>query len=196
MMGSSFYSGSSVFGLHFIDTLGNDECSTTQGPILWPLLNVVTGRQMFHWNRWMKCCPGTSLKAINECCNLDADVPCPSMNEVLPSDQSYDYYWMLLPGCRCSMDIDEWSANPETSPMAFTECCDLNAECSMGIDEWSAIQGLVLRPLWNAVTSIQMSHGHRWMKCSRGTSPTAITECCDWETDVPWASMNEVLSRD
>jgi hypothetical protein len=24
----------------------------------------------------------------------------------------------------------------------------------------------------------------------------AITECCDWETDVPWASMNEVLLMD
>jgi hypothetical protein len=23
----------------------------------------------------------------------------------------------------------------------------------------------------------------------------AIIECCDWETDVPWASMNEVLPR-
>jgi hypothetical protein len=41
-----------------------------------------------------------------------------------------------------------------------------------------------------------MFHGHRWMKCYPGTSPIAITECCDLVTDVPWASMNEVLPRD
>jgi hypothetical protein len=66
----------------------------------------------------------------------------------------------------------------------------------MGIDEWSATQGLVLWPLLNVVTWIQMLHGHRWMKCCPGTSSMVITECCDWETDVPWASMNEVLPRD
>jgi hypothetical protein len=34
------------------------------------------------------------------------------------------------------------------------------------------------------------------MKCYPETSPiaiTEITECCDWETDVPWASMKEVI---
>jgi hypothetical protein len=30
-------------------------------------------------------------------------------------------------------------------------------------------------------------------KCYPGTSPMAITECCDLEADVPLASMNEVL---
>jgi hypothetical protein len=96
-----------------------------------------------------------------------------SMNEVLPRDQSYGHYWMLWLGDRCSM----------------------------GIDEWSTTQALVLWPLLNVVTWIQMFHGHRWMKCYPGTvvtwrrmfhghwwmkydpsiSPTwmVITECCN-----------------
>jgi hypothetical protein len=57
----------------------------------------------------------------------------------------------------------------------------LGYRCSMGIDEWSATQGSVLWPsvLWLGAQS---------------TSPMAITECCDLDTDV--ASMNEVLPRD
>jgi hypothetical protein len=69
----------------------------------------------------------------------------------------------------------------------------LEDRCSMGIDEWSASQGIALWPLLNVVTWGQMFHGHRWMKCYPGASPMAITECCDLKTDVPWASMNEVL---
>jgi hypothetical protein len=32
--------------------------------------------------------------------------------------------------------------------------------------------------------------------CEDTSSPMAITECCDLETDVPWTSINEVLPRD
>jgi hypothetical protein len=126
--------------------MGIDEwLSATQGPVLWPLLNVVTGRQMFHGHRWTKCYPGTSPIAITECCDWETDVPWASMNEVLPRDQSYRHYWMLWLGDRCPMGIDEWSATqgpvwlgrqmfyghrwmkycPSTSHMAITECCDL-----------------------------------------------------------------------
>jgi hypothetical protein len=41
----------------------------------------------------------------------------------------------------------------------------------------------------------QMFHGHRWMKYYSSTSPLAITECCELKTDIPWASMNEVLPQ-
>jgi hypothetical protein len=125
---------------------------------------------MFHVYRWMKYYPITSPKAITECCDLDTDVPWASMNEVLSwgPAQPNGRYWMLWLGHRCAI----------------------------GNDEWSATQGLALWPLLNVVTRRQMFHGHRWMKCYPGTSPMAITECCDLETDVPWASMNEVLPRD
>jgi hypothetical protein len=87
-------------------SMGIDEWSATQGPVLWPLLNVVTWIQVFHGHRWMKCYPGTSPMAITECCNWETDVPWASMNEVLPRDQSYGNYWMLWLGDRCSMGID------------------------------------------------------------------------------------------
>jgi hypothetical protein len=88
--------------------MGIDEWSATQGPALWPLLNVVTWRQMFHGHWWMKCYPSTSPLAITECCDLETDVPWASMNEVVPRDQPYGHYWMLWLGDRCSMGIDEY----------------------------------------------------------------------------------------
>jgi hypothetical protein len=156
--------------------------SATQGLALWALLNV-TWRQMFHGHWWMKCYPSTP----------------------------YGHYWMLWLGDRRSMVFDEWSTTPSldlwpllnvvpwrqmfhghrwmkcytrTSPMTITECCD---RCSMGINKWSTTQGPVLWPLLNVVTWLQMFHGHRWMKYYPGTSPMAITECCDLEWEVPWA---------
>jgi hypothetical protein len=77
---------------------GIDKSSTTPALVLWPLLNVVTWRQMFHGHRWMKCYPGTSPMSITECCDLGTGVPWASMNEVLPRDQSYGHYWMLWLG--------------------------------------------------------------------------------------------------
>jgi hypothetical protein len=132
-------------------SMGIDEWSATQGPALWPLLNVVTWgkmfhghrwmkyypstslwpllnvatwRQMFHGHRWMKCYPGTSPMAVTECCDMETYVPWASMNEVLPRDKPYGHYWMLWPGDRCCMGNDEWSATPACT-LAITECCDL-----------------------------------------------------------------------
>jgi hypothetical protein len=143
--------------------LGIDEWSATQGPVLWALLNAVTGRLMFHGHRWMKRYTGTSPMAITECCEWKTDVPWASMDEVLPQHYSYGHYWMLWLGDRCST----------------------------GINEWSATQGPAPWPLLNVVSWKQLFHGHRWMKCYRVTTPMAITECCELKTDVPWTSMNE-----
>jgi hypothetical protein len=61
---------------------------------------------------------------------------------------------------------------------------------------WASMN-VVLRdqpsPLLNVVSWTQMFHGHWWMKCHPVTSPMVFTECCDLKTDVPWASMNDVL---
>jgi hypothetical protein len=112
--------------------------------ILW-----LEGR-MYHWHRWMKCYPGTSPKAIIECCDFD----------------------------RCSMGIDEWSAThgPVLYPLLKVVTW---IQMFHGIDAWSATQGPVLWTLLNVATGRQMFHGHRWMKCYPETSPKATTECCD-----------------
>jgi hypothetical protein len=157
------------------------------------------------WHRWMKCYPGTSPIAITECCDMDTGVPWTSMNEVLPRDETYGLYWMMWLGDRSSMGIDEWSSTqgldvwPLLNDVTWWQTYGLywmmwlGNRSSMGIDEWSATKGRVLWLLLNIVTWIQIFHGHRWMKCDPGTSPLVITECCDLETDVSWASMNEVL---
>jgi hypothetical protein len=157
---------------------------------------------------------------IAECCDLVMVVPWASMIEVLPGDQSYGHYWVLWLGSRMMYHGHRWMKTYGLYWMMW-----LGNRSSMGIDEWSATKGRVLWLLLNIVTWIQIFHGHRWMKsypstspmaitelgdldtdvfhghrwmkCYRGTSPImAITECCDWETDVPWVSMNEVLPRD
>jgi hypothetical protein len=109
-----------------------DEWSATQGPVLWPLLNVVTGRLMFHGHRWMKCYPVTSPMTTTECCDWKTDI--------------------ISSSAHLSTSIDEWSAtqwpalwpllNVATGRLIFhghglmkcyplTECCDLKMECSI-----------------------------------------------------------------
>jgi hypothetical protein len=123
---------------------------------------------LFKYRLLNACYTGTSPMAITECCDWETNVPWASM--------------------KCY---------PGTSSMAITDgMLWLKDSCSMDIDEWSTTPALVLWPLLNVVTWRQMFHGHRWIKCYQGTSSMAITEWCDLKTDVPRASMNEVLPRD
>jgi hypothetical protein len=105
-------------------SMGINEWSATQGPVLWPLLNVVSWRQMFHGHQWMKYYPSTSHTAITECCDLETDVPLASMKCYPARDQPYGHNYVVI--CRSMFHGHWWMKYwPSTSPMAIAECCDL-----------------------------------------------------------------------
>jgi hypothetical protein len=181
-------------------SMGIDEWSAIQGAALWPLLNVVTWRQMLHGHWWIKWYPwpGTSSSPtaihywilwvrIKTECSMGIDDWTATQGLVLWS--SLNVTWQ---GDRCSMGIDEWiSANQGSVLWPYWKLW-VEDRCSMGIDGWSMTSALVLWPSLNVVSWRQMFHGHRWMKYNPITSSMAITECCELKRGVPWASMNEV----